>query len=337
MSLAELAAVPKAKARYLLDAAELLLGNDHDERLGSRDARRERAGRLLEEALEAEPDSIPAAGRLATIRMDQGQGERLVETFREAISRARSADAIVMLGSEIARVARDDLGDLTVAIDAMRRVREAAPSHVPSLLMLSELCIAQRAWPGAGGAPGSVVAPSRDAQPRLTALFALSSVYEKVLSRPDEAERCLRQALAIDPMNPRAIRALIHRIASSENEALGGRAAARREVADLLEKLAEVEREFEQKSTILLELADMRLELDDRPLAEKALVDAVAYSPNNAKAFARLGTFYRTPKGRDVVSYARALTQVVARGQKLGNVDPRWLAALGQLEIEGMG
>jgi tetratricopeptide (TPR) repeat protein len=337
MSLAELAQVPKARARYLLDAAELLLGNDHDDRLGSRDARKERAGRLLEEALEAEPDSIPAAGRLATIRMDQGQGERLVETFREAISRARSADAIVMLGSEIARVARDDLGDLTVAIDAMRRVREAAPNHVPSLLMLSELCIAQRAWPEAVDALESVVSTSRDAQPRLTALFALSSVYEKVLTRPDEAERCLRQALAIDPLNPRAIRALIHRIASGENEAVGGRSAARKEIADLLEKLAEVEREFEQKSTILLELADIRLELEDRHSAEKALIDAVAYAPNNTKAFARLGGFYRTPKGRDVVSYARALTQVIARGQKLGNVDRRWLAALGQLEIEGMG
>ncbi len=337
MSLASLATQPKAKARYLLDAAELLLANDSDERLGPRHERQERAGRLLEDALESEPDSIPAAGRLATIRIEQHQAERLVETFRTAITRAKSPDAIVMLGSEIARVARDELGDLTVGIDAMRHVREAAPNHVPSLLLLSELCIAQRAWPEAVEALEAVAAISRDSGPRLTALFALASVYEKVLSRPEEAERVLRQALNVDPANARALRALIHRVASSQSESEDGRPDAKREISEMLDKLSEVERDHGQKATILLELADIRLELHDREGAERALVDAVAYAPMNNKAFAKLGSLFRTPKGRDVVSYARALTQVVARGQKIGNVDPRWLAALGQLEIEGMG
>ena len=242
-----------------------------------------------------------------------------------------------MLGSEIARVARDDLSDLTVAIEAMRHVREAAPHHVPSLLLLSELCIAQRAWPEAVEALESVASTSREDGPRLTALFALGSVYEKVLNRPDDAERVLRQAVLIDPTNARALRALVHRIASSHNETSAGRPGGRAEIADLLDKLADVERDVEHKSTILLELADIRLELGDRPSAERALIDAVAYAPENAKAFARLGAFFRSSSGRDVVSYARALTQVIQRGGKLGNVDPRWLAALGQLEIEGMG
>ncbi len=337
MSLAGLATAPKAKARYLLDAAEILLGSDGSERLGPIDERQERAGRLLEDALESEPDSIPAAGRLATIRIEQRQAERLVETFRSAIARARSPDAIVMLGSEIARVARDELGDLTLGIEAMRRVRESAPSHVPSLLLLSELCIAQRAWPEAVEALEAVNAISREPAPRLTALFALASVYEKVLARPDEAERVLRVALTIEPTNARALRALIHRLATSESESEDGRPDAKREIADMLYTLADVERDEGQKSTILLELTDIRLELGDRTAAERALIDAVAYAPRNHKAFAKLGSLFRTRQGRDVVSYARALTQVVARGQKIGHVDPRWLAALGQLEIEGMG
>src|SRR6185436_20031768 len=44
-----------------------------------------------------------------------------------------------------------------------------------------------------------------------------------------------------------------------------------------------------------------------------------------------------TGGNRDVVSYARALSAVVGRGQKLGAVDPKWLAALGHLEIGSMG
>ena len=35
--------------------------------------------------------------------------------------------------NEIARIARDELQDLTVAVDAMRHVRAVAPLHVPSL------------------------------------------------------------------------------------------------------------------------------------------------------------------------------------------------------------
>ena len=61
---------------------------------------------MLERALSSDPDSIPAMGRLATVLLEDHQGERLVTAFRGAIASARSSDAIVMLGSEIARVAR---------------------------------------------------------------------------------------------------------------------------------------------------------------------------------------------------------------------------------------
>jgi tetratricopeptide (TPR) repeat protein len=338
------------QSRYLVDAAELLLGPDDDLRLGERGGRRTRAATLLEKALEAEADSIPAAGRLATILLDDRQGERLVVTFRDALLRAKAPDAIVMLGSEIARVARDELKDLTIAIDAMRRVRDMAPQHVPSLLTLAELCIAQRAWPEAVEALEAVVTTSHEVAPRLTALFALASVYEKVLSRPDDVERVLRAALALDPQNPRALKALLRRITSAN---AGAKEGAMRdvkpeeldEVEDLLARLCDVEKVPEQKSSLLLELAEVRIRVADKSpadagailrRAELALVDAVAYSPLNARAFARLSSFFKMGAARDHVGYARALTGVIAQGQKIGQVDPRWLAALGQLEVESL-
>ena len=337
-SLAELAMEPRVRARYLLDGAELLLGPDTDEGLGPAAGRRAQAATMLERALAADPDSIPAAGRLATVLLEDRQGERLVSAFRGAIASARSSDAVVMLGSEIARLARDELQDLTVAIDAMRKVRAAAPQHVPSLLTLAELCIAQRSWPEAVDALEAVTSTSREITPKLTALFALASIYEKVLSRPDDVDRVLRAALSADPSNSRALRSLLRRVAAEPvpDDAQAQR-ARRDEIADLLTRLARVEKDSEQKTGILLELAEVQHRRDDAAAAERALVEAVAISPGNARAFARLGGLYRRPKGRDDVGHARALAAVIGLGQELGAVDARWFAALGQLEIQSLG
>jgi tetratricopeptide (TPR) repeat protein len=132
-SLSRLADDPRLRARYLLDAAEILLGNADSNAIESASDRRARAVSFLERALDADPDSVPVAGRLATVLLQDGRGERLVATFRSALGRAKAADAIVMFGSEIARVARDELHDLPSGIDALRRVRAAVPQHVPSL------------------------------------------------------------------------------------------------------------------------------------------------------------------------------------------------------------
>jgi tetratricopeptide (TPR) repeat protein len=232
-------------------------------------------------------------------------------------------------------VARDELQDLTVGIDAMRRVRASAPQHVPSLLTLAELCIAQRSWPEAVDALEAVVSTSREVPPKLTALFALASIYERVLARPDDVDRVLRAALAIDPSNARALRALLRRVAA---EAVEDNDAAQRErreeLADLLGRLAQVEKDPEQKTGILQELADVNTRLGDRQGAERALIEAVATLPSNARAFARLAGLFRRPEGRDSTGYARALAGVIGLGQELGHIDARWFAALGTLEIQ---
>jgi tetratricopeptide (TPR) repeat protein len=337
-SLAEIAALPQVRARYLVDTAELLLSPDDDERLGPRPERRMQAASILERALEADPDSIAAAGRLAGVLLEDHLGERVVSAFRTALARATSPETAVMIGSEIARVARDELGDLTVAVDAMRRVRAAAPQHIPSLLTLAELCIAQRAWPEAIDALETVASTAHDVPPKLTALFALASIYEKVLTKPGDADRVLRAALAADPNSARAIGGLLRRLAA---ELPGGDDAAQRarrtEIADLLRRLASLEKGAEQKTGILIELADVKERLGDRREAERALVEAVATSPSNAHAFARLAALFQHPgAGRDEAGHARALAAVIALGQQHGAVDARWFAALGQLQVQSL-
>jgi tetratricopeptide (TPR) repeat protein len=337
LSLADLAGESRARARYLVDAAEILLGPDDDPRLGARPDRRTRAASILERALDADPESIAAAGRLATVMVDLRQEERLVSAFRAALGRARSPDAVVMLGSEVARVARDDLKDLAIAIDAMQIVRGAAPQHVPSLLTLAELCIAQRVWPEAVSALEAVVSVSREATAKLTALFALASIYEKVLSRPGDVDRVLRAAVAIDGRNARALRALFRRVASGppRDDAAAER-ARQGEIADLLERLAEVETAPDQRATFLVELSECRLRRGEDGAAERALVEAVAASPGNTRAFTRLASLFRRPSGPDSVGYARALNAVIGLGEEAGHVDARWFAALGQIEVQAL-
>ncbi len=108
--------------------------------------------------------------------------------------------------------------------------------------------------------------------------------------------------------------------------------ARRLEIANLLHRLAEVEKEPEKKSEILLELADVLVRLSDSANAERALVEAVATAPSHARALARFAAFFQRPEGSDAVGHARALTAVVGLGQQLGRVDARWLAVLGHLE-----
>lgn len=336
-ALAELTAQPRTRARYLVEAAELLLGDDTDDALGDTDDRRRKARSLLERALEADPDSVPAAGRLAILLTEDGRANRLVDVLRAAIKRARSSNAIVMLAAEIARVARDDLGDLELAIEAMRRAREASPTHVPTLLTLSELCIAERQWAEAVDVLESIVAGSRESGPRLTALFALASVYERVLGRPSDAERALRSALAIDATSPRALKALVRHMKATRGGTNEMSHEDRREIAKLLGDLADVEKDATERCALWLELAETQLALGDKHEAENALIEAVAHTPHDKEALSRLRSLFGGSRGMDHAAYAGALAKVIKRGKRIGQEHPPWLAMLGEIELDSLG
>ncbi len=336
-SLSDLATDSRARARYLLEAADILLSSADPSIGGGLSERRLRAAAMLERALEADPDSVPVGGRLASVLLEDGLGERLVTAFRAALGRARSADAVVMFGSEIARVARDELHDLPLGIDAMRRVRTIAPQHVPSLLTLAELCVAQRVWPEAVEALEAVVSIGRDPAAKLTALFALASIYEKVLDRSAEVDRVLRTALAVDPSNARALQFLVRRVTAQPIEDDDPAAERRRkDLADLVGRLAEVETDLDYKSVLLVDLSEIHMKLGDRQAAEQALIDATACSLPNARAFSRLSDLFRSGDGTDYVGYARALGAVIERGERRGHLDARWFASLGHAEMEAL-
>jgi tetratricopeptide (TPR) repeat protein len=343
-ALAELTTDAKAKSRYFVEAAELVAGAGDGAGLGDASARRAKGVVLLERALAAHPDNVAAATALTAQRTATEQPHELLTALRGALSRATERDAVLFLGNEVARIAREELHDVGVATLAMLRVQEVAPTDAPSLLTLAELYLAQRAWPEAVATLESVVAHATEKELLLTALFALGSIYEKVLVRPEEHERVLRAALAVEPLNPRALRGLIDPL-RARLRALGpapaggaapdeGRAATTSELVLLLRRLAKAEASPEKQSEAYLEVADLEADSGDLAAAERSLLDAIVHCPQSARAFARLSTFFRRESGLDAFAYARALQELISRGRDAGIADARWFAALGQLEVD---
>ena len=336
-ALAELATDPKMRSRYLLEAADLLLHATDTNKLGTPNQRADRAAHLLDQAVLGDPDSAAAARTLIRVRNSRQQFDELLSTLRAALKAAKDREAVIAIGTEIARICRDEAPDLSVATAAMQRVHEVAPEHAPSLLTLAELYIAQRAWPEAVQSLESVVHVAADTELQLTALFALASIYDKVLAQKVEHERVLRAAIALQPGNTRALGALVEMLQQARAARVAGEPGDDRELTSLMRRLAGAETDPNRQSEMLLRIADLEIEIGDIAAAEHSMIDAIARTPDNARAFARLAALFRKDDGLDAAAYARALQALIARGRDVGHADARWFAALGQLEADSLG
>jgi len=307
-SLASVTRAPRAKATLLRDAADLSAAQG--------DAKA--AAALLEEALVTDPDSVVIAARLAQIQAKERAWADLSRVLRRCLAKATTAEAIVPMAAELAEVAKNQLNQPLVAIDALSRSREVEPSHVPTLFRLAELYIGQRAWSEALGALGDVVERSDDRDEKLVARAGRASIFARILDRPEDAEKELRAALELDPHDVRALRGLL---------ALRD-ATAPAERADLLSRVVLGETQRDARLAALLELAQVRRDLGDAAGAEGALVEAAALSPSSAM----LDRVRRSAS--DDETAARVLSRALARAREAGLVpSAEWLATLGELEL----
>jgi cellulose synthase operon protein C len=316
---ADLAARSSERAVFLVEAASQLLSTQA-ERLGARGERLARAGEVLERALDADPEALPAVVLLVAVRGEDGMRDQLLSALRAALGRARSTDAVVRLGAEVARVACIDPPDRVLAVDALRRVLSSNPEHPATLRALADLYVAQEAWGEAVETLETLGAQARDPRSRLAALFQLADLYGGSLRRPLEVERVLSLALDIDPTHLDALRRLVafRRASAAEPETL----------APLLARVADVETEPKARAVALTELAELRETAGDRAGAETALVEATAHDATAARLARVLGLHADVP-----AEQARTLADVVARAQDLGRPDASCVAALGKLEI----
>jgi cellulose synthase operon protein C len=302
----------KARAALLRDAADLSASGG--------DAKG--AAALLERALEADPDAVLVAARLAQIQAKEGAWAELARVLRRGLAAARSRDAVVPMAAELADVAKNRLRDPLLAIEALERSREISPDHVPALFLLAELYIGQRTWDEALRALGDVVARTPERSEKLIALVGRASILARVLERPADAEKELRAALMIDAHEPRALRGLLALAVPLDGT----------ERAELLSRLVIAETNPPARLAALLELAKIRKTLGDAGGAEGALVEAAALSPDPAM-LERL----REAAGGDAETAARVLGRALARAREKGAAPgAAWLVSLGELEL-GLG
>jgi cellulose synthase operon protein C len=312
-ALAELATDRAARSDLLRDAADLAAA-DGDKRA---------AVSLLERALDANPESVLVAARLAQLGAEIGAFSDLARALTRALPRATTAEAVVPMASELADIARNKLHDPLLAIEALERARAVAPDHVPTLFLLAELAIAQRSWDKALEALGEVVVNTREGGEKLVALIGRASIFSRVLGDQSAAERELRAALEIEPHDVRALRSLLDL----------GVELSREERAALLSRLALAETRPRERIAALLELAVVRKQLGDFLGVEGALVEAAAASPDPAMI-----ERVREITGGDADAFARVVTRAVARARESGQAaSPAWLARLGQIEADVLG
>lgn len=309
-ALATITTDERARAELLRDAADLSASR------GDKDL----AARLLEEALRADPEGVQTAARLSELQRSRGAFVELARVLREVLAKAVSVDAIVPIGSELADIARNNLQDPMTAIAALERVREVSPRHIPSLFLLAELFIGQRAWDKALVALDETLRATTERAEKLTALVGRATIFRRVMNEPLLAEAELRAALEIDAHDARAVRGLLDL----------GDAIPQDERAQLLGRLVISETGPRERFKVLMELSDARRLVGDAEGAEGALVEAAALSPD-AKMLERV----RAAVGGDRTALVRVLSRAVARAHEAGRaIDPAWLIGLGQMEIE---
>ena len=300
----------RARSGLLRDAADLSFA--------TKDA--EGAAKLLERALEADPEAVLVAARLAEIQSKRGAWADLARVLRRSLREATTREAVVPMATELADVAKTKLRDPLLAIEALERSRAVAPDHVPALFLLAELFIGQRSWDAALVALGEAASRSTERSEKLVALAGRASILSRALSRFADAEKELRAALMLDPHDARALRALLALQVSLAPE----------ERAQLLSRLVIAEPEPSARIAALLALAKLRRELGDTSGAEGAIVEAASLSPD-AQMLERL----RDIAGGDVEAAARVLRRALMRAREAGAVPgPDWLVRLGELELQ---
>ena len=320
-ALADLASEGVARAALLVRAGGTLATRSDD---GSRD----RAAKLLEGALEADPTSAPAAGALVALLQDRDK-RRLVSALRGALDKTKHPETVLMLATEIARAARGDADALPLVVSALERAKEAAPAHAPTWLALAEVSVAQSAWPDAIRAYEAAAEHSRDPAAKKRALVALAEVHHRI-GDAASALAVLRRICDLDPKDTIAHRALVDAL-----RALPFDESTRAEIGKRLERLAAAESTPDARGQAWMDLAGLRKSLGDRTGTEQALSRAVAEAPT-PENLARLAAAYGAPPAgpRD---HARVLEQVLARAAEIGRPSGAIFGALAALEVGPLG
>ena len=150
---------------------------------------RTQAFELYSTALRDDPDCGPAARGIVEL-VDQGvEPGHVADVLRSVLDVARNTEQVVLVGSALGRIATDYLRDPNGAVEALRRVRDKSPGHVPTLLELAEACAALHLWFESAEVAQSVLGISNDRAEHIRALVILAESHSHVQAKWSDARR----------------------------------------------------------------------------------------------------------------------------------------------------
>ncbi|MEZ4450055.1 MAG: tetratricopeptide repeat protein [Nannocystaceae bacterium] len=153
----------------------------------------------LEDALERWPDHERAATLLDEMLLASEQAPLLVEKLSQAAESSRSPERAAELWLRIAELYADLLGNLAGGIAVLRRSLRERANHVPSLILLGDLCVRNAQWVEAGDTFRQALNHAQDPESICVANTRLAMVLADHLNDLKRARECLAQVLTLRP------------------------------------------------------------------------------------------------------------------------------------------
>lgn len=171
----------------------------------------EQAIRAYEKLLEILPSHIESTRALARLYRKHQAWEKLIAVYRQLIEDARKRqDKAEEIKIELALGAlyRDELRDMTAAIDAFKRILDIEPAHEEALAALEKLYQTVNKTADMAELLQQKLSMCKDDKERIELYVHLGTLYEKELDDPDRAIEAFLHALEIDPRRLSVLKAL---------------------------------------------------------------------------------------------------------------------------------
>jgi tetratricopeptide (TPR) repeat protein len=177
--------------------AFLLAGALAEEQLRDLD----RALKDLRMVLGIEPRSHEAFDRLRVVLTAREDWVHLAELFRRRLEVETDGLRLTELHLELARIARDRLGDRERARNELRSVLQKDAAHIETLKMLAELHWQDQQWAEAAEALIKRARLEKARQPLKQIFFQLGMIYSDHLPDAKRAIACFQRVVKADPNN----------------------------------------------------------------------------------------------------------------------------------------
>jgi tetratricopeptide (TPR) repeat protein len=246
------------------------------------------AANCYEELRAAYPEQEAYAEASIRLLREAGRIDDALTVFDERLEAARGARAtsgqIAALLVRKANMLNTELGNLQAARELLEEALELVPDYPSALGELARLHRDEEDW------PAYVEARVREAEAAakdddcVTAYVEAGTVYQKHLSKVEQAYECFQKALEKDPQNIEALSALA-KLAEQQGHW--------QEVVELRRQQVEIVEEPAEKAELFVAMAKAHEEgLQDRAEAEQLYKNALALDRDNIVAITALADLY---------------------------------------------